>query len=102
MVSILIGTWRKTPKGTGSWRVDPVARESKFVTLLARLDPSNMTFFDYHLFQRIDKTKQFWLVQNDWWLDRGVHLDDLANLRTTVDRLYQAMKVSPNEPASVT
>lgn len=95
-LSVLISSCRTTLLGSSSWRIDPVPRESNHVTLLARLDQANLKFMDFYLFPTIDKTKQFMVTKNDWWLDHGVRLNDLCDLRAALGRLADAMKVHTN------
>jgi hypothetical protein len=58
-VSVLIARQARTSKNTENWRVDPVQRERRLVTLLARLDSQNMGFKDFHVFPNMDRHKRF-------------------------------------------
>src|SRR5258708_37371216 len=53
IVSVLVARSVRTWKETLRWLIDPVRHESKFITLLARLDSSNRSFLDLHIFPPI-------------------------------------------------
>ncbi|MGA8429311.1 MAG: recombinase family protein [Candidatus Sulfotelmatobacter sp.] len=76
---LLVPSVRTRKKGTIRWRVQPAPQECKFVTLLARLDESNLSFLDFHLFADMDRAKEFYLRKDGPWLSRGVLLDDLGS-----------------------
>ena len=76
---LLVPSVRTRKKGTIRWRVQPVPQECKFVTLLARLEESNLSFLDFHLFADMDRAKEFYLRKDGPWLSRGVLLDDLGS-----------------------
>jgi len=69
-----------------------VRQECKFVTLLARLDESNLSVLDFHLFPEMDRSKEFHLRKDGWWLSRGVRLENLGSLLVTLNRLLATKK----------
>jgi DNA invertase Pin-like site-specific DNA recombinase len=75
-VSVLVARSVR-PWKTALWRILPVPQESEFVTLLARLDDSNRSFLDYHVFPDVDRRTRFDISVNDPWLNRGQPLSDL-------------------------
>jgi hypothetical protein len=73
-VSVLISHRGRTSRNTEKWRVDPVPRERRLVTLLARLDAQNTGFKDFHVFPNMDRRRRFELTLCDGWLRRGKQL----------------------------
>jgi len=73
MVARSVRIWKKTLR----WRVDPVRYERGLVTLLARLDESNNSFLDFHVFPSVNRVKRFDLCLMDDWLNSGQRLSDL-------------------------
>ena len=49
LVSVLIARCVHVWKESVRWQLDPVRRESRFITLLARLDEDNQSFLDFHI-----------------------------------------------------
>jgi DNA invertase Pin-like site-specific DNA recombinase len=80
MVSVVIARSVHTWKDALRWRIDPVAHERKFVTLLARLDAGNSSILDLHLLPNMDRQKIFHISLNDPWLNRGKSLTDISRL----------------------
>ena len=76
IVSVLIARSVR-PWKTARWRILPVLQECGFVTLVARLDESNRSFLDYHVFPNVDRRTRFDISVNDSWLNRGQPLSDL-------------------------
>jgi DNA invertase Pin-like site-specific DNA recombinase len=77
MVSVLVARSARVWKKTVRWRVDPVHHERGHVTLLARLDESNNSFLDFHVFPSLNRLKRFDLRLMDDWLNGGQRLTDL-------------------------
>jgi len=77
MVSVLVARSARVWKKTVRWRVDPVHHERGHVTLLARLDESNNSFLDFHVFPSLNRVKRFDLRLMDDWLNGGQRLTDL-------------------------
>jgi DNA invertase Pin-like site-specific DNA recombinase len=75
---VLIARSVRAPNETVRWQVDPVPRERKYITLLARLDRENQRFLDYHVLPSIDRSTRFQIRHADDWLGRGVRLEDLS------------------------
>jgi DNA invertase Pin-like site-specific DNA recombinase len=76
-VSVLVARSVRVWKKTVRWRVDPVQHERGLVTLLARLDESNNSFLDFHVFPSVNRVKRFDLRLMDDWLNSGQRLSDL-------------------------
>ena len=87
IVSVLVARSVRAWKETLRWQIDPVQHESKFTTLLARLDASNCSILDLHVFPNIDRQKRFHISLNDSWLNRGKGLSDLSRLCEVVARV---------------
>ena len=83
-VAVLISRAMRPWKETIRWQVDPVPRESRLVTLLARLDPENKAFQDFHVFPTIDRSKRFTIGLCDEWLEQGDCLNHLSDFCSTV------------------
>jgi DNA invertase Pin-like site-specific DNA recombinase len=94
MVSVLVSRSITVWKGAMRWQIDPVGRERKSVTLLARLDQNNQTFLDFHVLPDIDRPRRFYIRQNDTWLNRGVPMRDLSEFRTLVAKAHSAKRSS--------
>jgi hypothetical protein len=86
LVSVVIARSIRVWKETRRWQIDPVWRERMNITLLARLDEGNQSFFDFHLLPNIDRPRRFHICHADRWLGRGVPLDDLSEFCTLLRR----------------
>jgi hypothetical protein len=80
IVSVLVARSLPAGKETHSWIIDPVLRERKSVTLLARLDTSNQSFLDFHILPNIDRMRRFQISLSDSWLERGKRLNELSRM----------------------
>jgi DNA invertase Pin-like site-specific DNA recombinase len=89
-VSVLIARSALVYKTTRRWMVEPVQRERKFITLLARLDESNCEIVDLHVFPNIDRPRPFQIT--DSWLKRGVRLPELSRLCEVVAQVRSIMR----------
>ena len=87
LLSILVARSIRARKETVRWQIDPVGHESRYVTLLARLDDENQSFLDLHVLPNVDRPKRFHISQADPWLLRGVHLVKLAELLSVVQQV---------------
>jgi DNA invertase Pin-like site-specific DNA recombinase len=87
IVSVLVARSVRPWKETVRWRVDPVRRERKFVTLLARLDEGNRAFLDFHVFPDMDRCRRFDISLRDPWLKRGQRLSNLLEFCNVVARV---------------
>jgi hypothetical protein len=87
IVSVIIARSFRAWKETMRWQIDPVRRECKFITLLARLDTNNESFLDFHIFPRIDQLRRFRISLNDSWLECGKRVDELSKLCEVVTRV---------------
>ena len=84
-VSVLIVRSALVYKTTRRWLVEPVRRERKFITLVARLDATNRSIIDFHVFRAIDRAKPFQI--SDDWLKGGKRLTDLSHFCEVVARV---------------
>jgi DNA invertase Pin-like site-specific DNA recombinase len=87
-VSVLIVRSALVYKTTRRWLVEPVRRECKFITLVARLNEINRTIIDFHVFRAIDRAKPFQI--SDDWLKGGKRLTDLSQLCEVVAQVQRA------------
>jgi DNA invertase Pin-like site-specific DNA recombinase len=85
IVSVIVARSFRAWKETIRWQIDPVQRECKSITLLARLDANNHAFLDFHIFPHIDRRRRFRVCFMDTWLTRGKRLGDLSQLCEVVD-----------------
>ncbi len=83
MVSVLVARPIQR-KRMISWQIAPVRQESRFVTLLARLDKEHRSFLDFHVFPTMDRQNRFHMSLGDPWLNRGQPLNDLLAFRQVV------------------
>jgi len=75
-VSVLVARQLRPWKAV-RWRIVPVLHESRYVTLLARLDEGNRSFLDFHILPDVDRRTRFNISLSDPWLNRGERLYDL-------------------------
>jgi DNA invertase Pin-like site-specific DNA recombinase len=88
MISLLIPRAITSPKGDIRWQIEPVRQEHKFVTLLARLDANNTSFFDFHVLPGIDRCcTRFRISLSDGWLRRGKRLGKLSRFCEVVKQI---------------
>ena len=86
VVSVLLARSIRVWKATIRWQIDPVWHERTNITLLARLDEENKSFFDFHLLPDIDRPKRFHICRADPWLNRGICLHDLSEFRMLAEQ----------------
>jgi DNA invertase Pin-like site-specific DNA recombinase len=77
-VSVLIARSALVYKTSRRWMVEPVRRERKFITLVARLDERNREIVDLHVFPNIDRPRPFQI--SDSWMKQGRSLGKLSRL----------------------
>jgi len=80
IVSVLVARSTLVWKETRRWLIEPVRNECKLITLLARLDATNRSFLDVHVFPSMDRPNRFQISMSDAWLDRGRRLGELSQL----------------------
>ena len=85
-VSVLLVRSELVYKTTRRWIVEPIRRERKFITLLARMNHNNREIIDFHVFPNIDRTKPFQI--SDAWMNHGKRLIDLSQLCEVVKRIW--------------
>jgi DNA invertase Pin-like site-specific DNA recombinase len=97
IVSVLVARSVRAWKETLRWQIDPVQHERKFMTILSRLDASNCSFLDLHVFPNIDRRTRFRISLSDSWLNRGKRLSELSRLCEVVARVRRAWKGKPRK-----
>ena len=83
-VSVTVAPSVNLAKNHMTWRINPVWHEWDMVTLLARLDKANLSFFDFHLMPNIDRRAEFYVQETSEWLKRGLRLSDLSDFCSIV------------------
>jgi len=94
-VSVVASRSVRVWKNTVRWAVEPLKNESQYVTLLAQLDEGNRSFHALHVLPGINRTKRFYLRQNDIWLKRGIRLNDLSQFCAVATAVASTAIVSP-------
>jgi len=89
-ISVVLARPVRMAGGVLCWLVDPPPHECRFVTLLARLNPTEPGFHDFHILPNIDHTKRFPIRSNDEWLKRGQPLRRLSDLFRVVDQVRKS------------
>ena len=90
MVSVVISRTEKVWKDTRNWVIEPVRHERRLITLVARLDNTNRTILDLHVFPNVGRSGKFGL--SDSWLARGKRLTDLSQLLNLVEEVRKARR----------
>jgi DNA invertase Pin-like site-specific DNA recombinase len=94
-VSVLLARHVTIWKNTVGWLVDPIARERKLITLLARLNMKNDAFLDFHILPSVDRKKRFLIRLKDPWLTRAERLPELEAFPEVISRM-RAMRTVPH------
>ena len=81
VISRSVRPWKKTVR----WLVHLVPHGSQVVTLLARLNPENTAFQDFHVIPSVHRFKCFYIRLYDKWLTTGERLGDLSDFCSVVD-----------------
>lgn len=87
IVSVLVARSVKVWKDTVRWIIDPIEQESRYVTLLARLDVENRSFLDFHVLPNIDRSTRLQISRTDRWLLRGLPLNDIEGLLAVIQQV---------------
>ena len=77
LISVRTARSLRTETGILKWIVDAAPRECNYLTLQARLTPTNDRIQDLYVFRSF-KRLRFSLRQDDKWLDQGIRLHDLG------------------------
>ena len=85
-VAVQVARSVRTWKAVIRWRIDPVPREARFVTLLVRLNPRNDAFLDFHVFQALGIENRYFMSLKDAWLKGAERLPSLAQFCEAVNR----------------
>jgi Recombinase len=92
MISVVIARPVRMARGSLCWLADPSRYERRLVTLLARLNPKEPDFYDFHILPNIDRAKRFSIKLNDEWLKRGQPLPRLYDLLDVVEQVRKSRK----------
>jgi hypothetical protein len=96
IVSVLVGRYVPLARKI-RWHVRPLNGERKFITLLARLNKENTSWFDLHLLPKMNRRKAFRLSLQDPWLDGATLLGELSEFRGLVDKVQRQRTRRTNE-----
>jgi DNA invertase Pin-like site-specific DNA recombinase len=83
MVSVVVSRTEKVRRGTRQWVIEPKLHERRLISLVARLDNTNRTILDLHVFPRIGRSAKFEV--NDSWLAGGKRLTDVSEFLAFVE-----------------
>jgi hypothetical protein len=92
MISVVVARPVRMAGGTLCWLADPPRHERRLITLLARLNPTQLSFQDFHVLPNIDRKKRFSIRPNDEWLERGQPLSKLSDLLDVVEQVRKSRK----------
>src|ERR1700738_5167206 len=84
VVSLLLCPAYRRPDRQMHWTLNPVPSESKYVTLLCRLNPGNNSVHSFHLFSGSDKLCRCCFTARYLWLLQGERLDRLEDFSAAV------------------
>jgi DNA invertase Pin-like site-specific DNA recombinase len=98
IVSVLVARTVRIWRETLRWQINPVRHESKFITLLARLDATNSSVLDLHIFPEMDRKRRFCISLNDRWLHGGKRLNALSQLCEVVARVQRGRRGKRRKP----
>jgi hypothetical protein len=96
MISVMTSRCVRIWKNTIRWQIDPVQRERRLITVLARLDAKNETFLDFHILPSIDHRKRFTIKRRDTWLQRGLALLNFCDFCDMVETVKSTKNVGSN------
>lgn len=86
-ISVVLARPVRVARGALGWLANPPRRERRFITLVARLNPNQPGFHDFHILPNIDYRKSFHIKSHDEWLKRGQPLRKLSDLLRVVDQV---------------
>jgi hypothetical protein len=92
MISVVVARPVRMAGGTLCWLADPRRHERRLITFLARLNPTEPSFQDFHILPNIDRKKRFSIRPNDEWLKRGEPLWKLSHLLDVVEQVRKGRK----------
>ena len=85
-----VRTWKTTVR----WRIDPLPKERRFVTLLARLNLENDAVQDLHIFPALGLRDRYFISLKDPWLKGAERLSSLDLFCEAVERASRTDKSS--------
>jgi len=92
MISVVVARPARMAGGTLCWLADPPRHERRLITFLARLNPTQPSFQDFHVLPNIDRKKRFSIRRDDEWLKRGQPLPRLSDLLDVVEQVRESRK----------
>lgn len=92
MISVVVARPARMARGTLCWLADPPRHERRLITFLARLNPTQPSFQDFHVLPNIDRKKRFSIRRDDEWLKRGQPLPRLSDLLDVVEQVRESRK----------
>lgn len=95
LVSVLVARVVHTWKDNVRWALAPVADERKLITLVARLNPGNETFLDFHIFRSMQMdTARKYISKDDHFMRSGRRVNDLARFYEIVAKYGVPLKAA--------
>jgi DNA invertase Pin-like site-specific DNA recombinase len=85
-VAVQVARSLRTWKTTIRWRIDPLPKETRFVTLLARLNLKNDAVQDLHIFPALGLQNRYFVSLKDAWLKGAERLSDLTQFCEAAQR----------------
>ena len=71
------------------WKVDPIAYERRWVTLIAFLNMKNESIHEMHVFPNMNRTGPFHITADNSWVKRGQRLEALSQFLDGVKAVSQ-------------
>jgi hypothetical protein len=85
-VAVIISRIYRGWKGALHWMADPCSRERDLITLFVRFGKGNETYFDFHVFPKIEKTARF--VVTDDFMKKGIRVNHISEITSIVENLH--------------
>jgi DNA invertase Pin-like site-specific DNA recombinase len=76
------------PRRAPAWSLFPVPAESRYMTLICRLNSANDGFHSFYLFPRMNKAKPIRFTEEYPWLSEGERLNSLEELLQVAQYLH--------------
>lgn len=83
-VAVIVSRFFHSYKDTGRWRIQSLSRNTRLVTVVARLNRTNDSFMDYFVVPPIRNSRMASLMKDDPRLNQATRLDDLREFRSAV------------------
>lgn len=99
-ISILLCPCVHRSGRTRCWSLIPVPCESRFLTLVCRLNATNDGFHGFHLFRKLDKDRAIKFTERYPWLSRSARVESLEQLNTVASH-FQPHSAGTDDPLSL-